>query len=141
MKLDNKGWGLNTLLTCVAIILIALIVSGYYIFKLYNSLGKEITIDDDVTNQIIEDITPYYLDKLTEMDKATLNYVQDNNITVDINQELLIRLDTLVSYNYITEIKDKKTNNICKGYTLIDYNQNTKSYISCDNYTSKGYGE
>lgn len=38
-KLDNKGWGLSTLLILSAAILIALLVAAYLIYSLYASLG------------------------------------------------------------------------------------------------------
>ena len=141
VKIDNKGWGLNTLLICIVIILLALVVSGYYIFVLYNSLNKQLEVVDNNTKEVIEDITPYYIDILNNMDTATINYVKDYNIPIAVDQELSINLDTLTSLNYLNNVNDKKTNNKCNGYTLIDSNYNTKSYLKCDNYTSKGYGE
>lgn len=39
MKLNNKGWGLAEMLFFSACLLIALFVSAYLIYTLYESLG------------------------------------------------------------------------------------------------------
>ena len=39
MKLNNKGWGLNTMLIISACLSIFLLIAAYYIYVLYNSIG------------------------------------------------------------------------------------------------------
>lgn len=38
-KLDNKGWGLATMLILSSLLLIALLVAAYLIYILYSSFG------------------------------------------------------------------------------------------------------
>ena len=38
-KLNNSGWGLTEMLIYCAILLIALFIAAYLIYKLYQSLG------------------------------------------------------------------------------------------------------
>ena len=38
-KLNNNGWGLTEMLVFCAILLIALFVAAYLIYRLYQSLG------------------------------------------------------------------------------------------------------
>ncbi len=38
-KLNNNGWGLTEMLVLCAILLIALFVAAYLIYRLYQSLG------------------------------------------------------------------------------------------------------
>ena len=40
MKLNNKGWGLNTLLIIGSCLLIFLLIAAYYIYVLYSSLNN-----------------------------------------------------------------------------------------------------
>ena len=50
MKLNNKGWSLNTLLICMAIILSFLLISVLYVYKLSNEFTSNLTGVNNSTN-------------------------------------------------------------------------------------------
>ena len=52
MKLNNKGWGLNTLLIIGSCLLIFLLIAAYYIYVLYSSLNNNyyIVLEDKLVN-------------------------------------------------------------------------------------------
>lgn len=52
MKLNNKGWSLNTLLICMAVILSFLLISVYYVYKLSTSLSKDLGKNNNSSNYV-----------------------------------------------------------------------------------------
>lgn len=141
MKLNNKGWGLNTMLLCVATILIFLIIAAFFTIRL-NKMIEDLNKNDTKSNVDIKD---YIDDKLVDMISASDKYLKDTNILLERGSYLKIDLDTLIDLNYINAIKDPVTNNKCKGYTKATINadniKDIKAYIKCDNYKSGGYDE
>ena len=50
MKLDNKGWGLSTLLICFCIILFFLIISVYYAHTFSTKIDNEQNESEELNN-------------------------------------------------------------------------------------------
>lgn len=50
MKLNNKGWSLNTLLICMAVILSFLLISVFYVYKLSTKLSNDLNSNNNSTN-------------------------------------------------------------------------------------------
>ena len=67
----------------------------------------------------------------------------DKYDTIEEGSYIKVDLVSLVQLNYIKEVKDYISNNLCKGYTLSTKDSsgitNIKGYLNCDNYVSKGY--
>lgn len=113
MKLNKKGWGLNTLLIIGSCLLIFLLIAAYYIYALYSSLG--------ISNGNI------YKELEARLELAAENYDSKENISLEKLREL----------GYIKELKDNN-NDDCNGYVI--YNKKEyKAYIDCKYYTTKGY--
>lgn len=142
MKIDNKGWGLNTMLIMVGIILFFLLAATFFTIRLNAMLGSENNESEKKLQQQIDQT--YYVNRINNMTLAAEKYINDNNLMLTTNH-MKIDLNTLVSYGYISPIVDYITTNRCLGYSSAYLNvSNTKvikSYIKCDNYESKGYGE
>jgi hypothetical protein len=144
MKLNNKGWGLGTMLICVAVILIFLIIAAFYTIRFNKIMGDNTGFEDTST---VEDniITPYYVEQITKMTNAADNYINDNNIKLTMDTKERIYLSILVNNGYLEAIKDYKTDNSCDGYVVAyldaDNIKNISAYLKCDNYVSNGYGE
>ena len=168
MKLNNKGWSLNTLLICMAIILSFLIISVFYVYKLSTKLtndlnnpnnssnytnnnysqtndnnkvsNNEITDNNTTTNNTKD---KYYATKESQLQAGTIRYLKENAITVAEDETISINANDIISKKYIQAIKDERTNNVCDAYSTVSFKDNdyvVKSYIDCDSYTSKGYG-
>lgn len=141
MKIDNKGWGLNTLIICIIVIFIALIAATFYTIRLNKILGR----NNNKTEQIIDNQAEinYYINKKINMTSAADKYIKDYDIELTTSP-LRIDLDALVSNEYLNSIKDYRTENKCKGYVSAYLNDvNLKvldSYLKCDNYVSDNYG-
>ena len=141
MRLNNKGWGLTTMIICVATILIFLIIAAIFSMRL-NKMMEETIINNENSNV---DVKRYMDEKLADMIVASNNYLKESDIPLEYGSYVKIELETLIQLNYINPIKDPISNRECKGYVVasenIDHIKDIKSYIKCDNYKSGGYDE
>ncbi len=142
MKIDNKGWGLNTMLIMVCVIIVFLFIATYFAIRLNSMLGNENNESEKNVQRIVDQ--SYYISKANNMTEAAEKYIIDNEIKLSSNP-LRINMAILVNNGYMNPIKDSITNNNCRAYSecYIDSNdiKIIKSYIKCDNYESKGYGD
>ena len=126
MKLNNKGWGTLEMILISLALLVMLIVSIYFISRLYGSF------DNSNRNKI-------YMDLESELADAARTYIRKNNI--DITSNYRISYEALKEANLIDELKDSNGHD-CNGYALVSILNNKKyynGYVSCNNYTSKNY--
>ena len=93
---------------------------------------------DDNENDIYK-----YSDIETKLIDSTKKYIKDfynNNLGVDT---LNIKISSLISNNYISEVRDKDGN--CTGYVSVYKDDNNvviyTPYLKCKNYVSNGYVE
>lgn len=142
MKIDNKGWGLNTMLIMVCVIIVFLFIATYFAIRLNSLMGNQNNESEEQVQKIVNQ--SYYINKVNDMKEASEKYIYDKDIKLTTNP-INISMSTLVAHNYMEAIKDSVTGKTCMGYTVAYYNENNikivKSYIKCDNYESKGYGE
>jgi hypothetical protein len=133
--LNKNGWGFRSFIIGGSILLIALLVATFFIIRLYRSLPNLTGfIVDPVDYQTIEET----------LDSASLNYINDyynEEITTGV---IVVSTDNLLKYNIInnSDLIQTTNNDLCSGYSLISKEDGkliSKSYISCDNYTSDGY--
>lgn len=140
--MDNKGWGLNTMLLMVCVILVALLMATFYTIRLNAILGKENNDSEAKLQKAVDD--SYYINKVNEITKAADKYISEYDIVLS-NEPTKIYLSYLVSYGYIDGIYDRDTKKSCTGYASAYLNPDNirmiKSYIKCDNYKSVGYGD
>ena len=125
MKLNKNGWSTTELLVLSGGLLIALLVAVFFIYRLYDALGK------DVRNN--------YRELEENLAIAGEKYVEENYINVDdtfkVSAEIL-RLD-----GYITDLKDQN-GNLCTGYVRannVNNNITYKGYIRCNDYETTNY--
>ena len=140
--MDNKGWGLNTMLLMVCVIIIALLTATFFAIRMNSMLGISNNESEEKLQNTVNEV--YYANKISDIKSATDRYINDMGISLSASP-LRIDLSTLISYSYIEAIKDSKTNNRCSAYSIAyinNYgNRVINSYIKCDNYVSKGYGD
>ena len=142
MKIDNKGWGLNTMLIMVCVIIVFLLIATYFAIRLNSMLGVENNTSENNVQKLVDQT--YYINKTNAMTQAAEKYIYDKEINLT-NNKIKISMATLVNFNYMDFIKDSITHNNCYGYSIAYYDESNikiiKSYIKCDNYESKGFGE
>ena len=125
MKLNNKGWGTTEMIMLSCGLLLALLVSVFFISQLYKNLGKEVSNN--------------YLKLETDLANAGERYIKDKHINVE--NTLVVNSETLILDGYISDLKDKD-GNICHGYVNVSNKNNTleyKGYIKCNNYETSSY--
>ena len=75
MKLNNKGWSLNTLLICIAVFCIALLLSVFYVYRLGTQLKKSLSQTDQDNTKQNETIPNSYKTDLENISNATTEYL------------------------------------------------------------------
>ena len=126
MKLNKNGWGTMEMLLLSGGLLIALIVSIFFISKLYGSF------DHSIANK-------NYIDLENRLADAGREYINDYNI--EVSGEYKLSLITLKNTGYITDFNDISGNS-CNGYVLItniDSINHYKGYILCNDYQTRNY--
>lgn len=130
LKLNNKGWGLSSMVFYTSIILVALLVATFYVIALYSDLDRNLyDSNNDSTFKTYEE----------DLKNNALNYIiartfEDGNYTITYY--------VLKNNSYLEKITDSKTNNECDGYVKVnvkDSNYEAKSYLKCDSYVTEGY--
>lgn len=138
MKLDNKGWGLATMLLCVGAILIFLLIAVFFSLRLNAMIEQNIIKNEDKI-----DYKYFYLDKINDITVATNNYLEDEEIELIHNSYVRVDLDTLVYLNYMRKVYDPISDEECSAYSISTLDENNikdiKVFIKCDNYESEGY--
>ena len=126
---NNKGWGtLEMILLCIGL-LIALIISIYFISVLYKSFGIETK-----TNKQYEDLE-------VKLSDAAKRYIGVTNLRVPDGTTSKLTYEVLKEKGYIAELKDSNGKD-CTGYVIIqnvDTINHFTSFIKCKNYTSNNY--
>ncbi len=124
--MKKNGWGTTEMILISALLLLALIVSIFFISRLYGSF-------ENVNSNKI------YMDLETKMEDAARKYIKNNSIQV--TSDFRINLDVLQNGNFIDDIKDNK-GSLCDGYVIvsrINDNNYYKAYINCGEYKTANY--
>ena len=140
--MDNKGWGLNTMILMVSVIVIALLIATFFSIRINALIGQENNETEKKVSKAINET--YYINQTNKVTLATENYIDEHDLIIT-DTPLIIDINTLIAYEYIEPIKDYVTNNRCSAYSKAYLNKSNiriiNSYIKCDNYETKGYGE
>ena len=132
MKLNNRGWGLRSMLILSAILIFFFSLAIYFIYLLYSSLSMDLKSESDYVDilqyEAIED----------RLKLAGENYLEE--INQEFTEEVVIYIDDLVDADYIDYITDPNTDNLCEGYVSVK-DEVVYPYINCDKYTTEGYEE
>lgn len=152
MRLDNKGWSLNTLLICIVVLLLFLMLAIFNAYKLSSKLSSDFsnsgnlnnitdsTTSDDSTINNNDDSTndddsqdnnnsavtvpEYYKTKESQLHAATIRYLKENAITVADDEKIIVRISDVIKDKYIQSIKDDMTNNTCDAYSVVGFKDN-----------------
>ena len=135
MKLDNKGWGLSTLLIYFFIILFFLIISVYYAHTFSTKIDNEQNESEELNNN-------YYKELESNINFIVNDYINSGKIVVNNGSTTLLGLSELKQLGFTENIIDEVTKNECSGYVIIKNINNVmdiNSYLKCDNYITEGY--
>lgn len=136
MKLDKRGWSLQEMLVLMGLLFLALLVSAFYVMRLYSSFDKGLS-GPAKTYEDVENI----------IEERAKQYIRDYYKEEIGNGTITIKVDSLIEKGIMTQ-KDAtptKSKSACNGYVLVkrDYNEilNYDGYIFCDGYQTEGYQE
>lgn len=125
---NNLDVNVRKVIVLWAVIILIVVASVVFCAINNNFLKKKHTIED-------------------YMKEATMTYVTTKKIYPTDGSPLIMSMDALRNLNYLFD--DEVTDDTCKGYTKTVYriNENDdgeyliESFISCKNYTTKGYND
>lgn len=126
MNLNKNGWSTLEMIGLSCGLIFALIVSIYFIVKLYGSF------DAAIGNK-------QYVDLEIKIETAARNYIVNNDI--GISGEYRISSETLKDSDYLTNFNDSN-GNACSGYvivTKVDGINQYAGFISCNEYQTRNY--
>lgn len=138
MKLNNRGWGLQAMLLCVLVLMIALVIVAI----LVNQLGKVLGIETNTKEPIPTETKLTYTDLENRAVEGAKKYQDKYYSDILDGEKITVTLKTLRNQDMIEDILDIKSQEKCTGYVIFTL-QNEKTdyypYLKCDNYTTKGY--
>ena len=126
MKTTKNGWGTTQMFALSGGLFVALLVSIFFIGKLYGSY------DNSVKNTIYSDLE-------RKIEKSAMAFIINN--AINTNDGVEINYKTLKDTGYIDNLIDKDGNE-CDGYVKVEKIDGINQYdgeIICNNYKSLGY--
>lgn len=137
MKLNKKGWGYAAFFSFILLFIICLIVVAV-------ALRAHGLLDENWSFKSIsnKEKTNYTLleNNVVEASKKYVGKYYNNELGLDT---LYIKVNQLVSNNFIEEVKDN--DGTCSGYVSVYLNDRNnivyEPYLKCKKYTTKGYNE
>lgn len=138
MKLNNRGWGLQAMLLCVLVLMIALII----IAVLVNQLGKVLGIETKPNEPTGVETKVTYADLENKAVEGAKKYHDKYYSDMLDREKITVTLKTLKNQSMLEDILDIKDKEQCSGYvlfTLQDGETSYQAYLKCSNYTTNGY--
>ena len=129
--MNNKGWGLGTMLGFLAILFLGLL----YSFALIN---KNFVSGSINTSEAKE----YYKTQENELAEVAKSYINNYYPNLENGNQLIVTLKTLKAYDYIDAINVYSSKDECSGYVIINKekkNVTYEPYLNCVKYTTNDY--
>ncbi len=130
MKLNNRGWGLQAMLACVLVLMIALVVIAVLANKVFKNM-LEPTESSSPSN-----VYKIFESKVLE---ASKEYQKEYYNNIEQGDEVIVTVEKLKEHNLLTSNEETA---ICTGYTIIknDSKITYHTYIKCGSkYMTAGY--
>lgn len=133
--LNKNGWSFSEFLIAGSVIFIALLVTAFFIIRLYSGLPN-------LSSFISEPLT--YEEIESNLNEESINYINEYYQQEITKGVIVVSTDNLLKYDIIAEkdLKDTNNNDLCQGYSLIRKENGeltSESFIKCDNYITEGY--
>lgn len=130
MKIDNRGFGIQSMMIAVLVLMMCLVLISAFANKVFNNISNEETNSTD------------YIEIEEKVEQATKKYQQKYYNNILDGDEIKVSLKSLQNEGFIDILKDNK-NNVCDGYAYIIGKENKviyNAYIRCGNeYKTKGF--
>lgn len=130
MKIDNRGFGIQSMMVAVLVLMMCLVLISAFANKVFNNISNEENNRTDYSK--IEE----------KVEQATKKYQQKYYNNILDGDEIKVSLKSLQNEGLIDTLKDDK-NNVCDGYAYIIGKENKviyNAYIRCGNeYKTKGF--
>lgn len=152
--MNNKGWGLSSLLGFLAIFGIFILISTVLYNNNFANINTEVEEAEKEQEQIeVEEavqeeqkensnqtVTYDSYQKLENILKSSaIEYIQKNKITSEY--KTIITYDDINQEDLINDFIDPRTDNECRGYVIYDNNE-IKPFVRCtSNYQTENYNE
>ena len=123
MKIDNRGFGIQSMMIAVLVLMMCLVLISAFANKVFNNISNEETNSTD------------YIEIEEKVEQATKKYQQKYYNNILDGDEIKVSLKSLQNEGFIDILKDNK-NNICDGYAYIIGKENKviyNAYIRCGN--------
>lgn len=130
LKLNNRGWGLQVMLACVLVLMIALVIISVLANKVFKNMLEP--IDGSSTSNIYKTFESQVLE-------ASKKYQSTYYSNIEQGDEIVVTVEKLKEKNLLTTNDDTS---ICTGHTIIknDSKITYHTYIKCGSkYMTAGY--
>jgi hypothetical protein len=125
--MNNKGWGLQTMLILSAVLIVALFIAALIVVTNVRIL---------LPNKSDEYMSQYKLYE-SRLEEEAKEYIADNNI--DTSKTIYVSYKTLLNNKYVEKLVDPYSNLQCNGYVSVK-NNDYNPYLKCGlNYRTRGY--
>lgn len=140
LKLNNKGWGMSTMVICTTLILCALLVATFFSIRLFSQINNPLVVDNSLEDKQEEINIDDYYKMESDLGKSAIDYLQ--TLSINLNDlSYRISYEVLKTHGFIETLVDTKTNKECVGYAIVNNNFSYDSFIKCDSYVSEGYSD
>ena len=134
MKLNNKGFGISTMLIVGALFLIILVAVSIRISNIPKSTSTGSNSSDSTKND------NNYASLEEKLKKAGDSYSLYHDTLISYSSSSIkVTYDQLYEEGYINILTDIKTGASCDGYVVIDTDYDVTPYLKCDSYKTLGY--
>ena len=162
-KLNNRGWGLQAMMICVLVLMIALVIIAVLIQKTFgdmlningepstsinsnkNNTDKNDNKNDNKNDKNEKPTKLTYSDLENKVTSAAKKYQKENYDDILDGEQISVTVKTLKREKLLEDIKDAQDSKTsCTGYALFKRKNDEityKAYIKCNNYTTDGYME
>lgn len=143
MKLNERGWGLKSLII-FSVIFIVILICTSFVIKNYIKQVKNDNKDKDNTSEStnIEKKTNSYIYQTLEKDleRAGESYAVYHSTLITFSEEYIIVNSAVLEQDGFSEtIEDPVDGSPCDGYVKINPDGEVESFIKCSEYKTPKY--
>lgn len=137
MKLNNKGWGLSTLIIFGVIFILILVFISIRINSIVKYDKKNDNVDSEENVKANDPLYASLEEKLIKSGESYLIYHQ--TLLDNEDNYIIVSTDELKSEGHLANLVDPVTKGECDGFIKIDSTEVISPFISCQNYKTTDY--
>ena len=145
MKLNERGWGLKSLIIFGTIFLVLLIFTSISISNFFknnrnsnNSKSNDTVQTTQTTNQ--SNTNNAYISIEVDIVEAANNYLEYHPTLINnSSSHTIVNVNTLINDDFLDKVIDPNDQTPCDGYVMIKPDGETKAFIKCSGYKTLNY--